>query len=448
MTARSFALPFVLAMGSSAGQGGSPAKSPAPKPAPRVTAFDVLPVESDALLQGRVHSAIARGEQWLVGAQGKRGSWQGEETAARVGYTELALYALAASGETSMGPSLERGLAFVRDNPLEQTYALSLLLLALDARAQPQWERGALPRMSAAERARYSHPRRLSEADRAWIDRTVDELLDHRFKGLWSYERRPGTGDVSNAQFALLGLRAAASCGAAVPPEALFETIEYFLAHQDDDGPPASFQVPRFGAGGIVEVVSIQARQRCWGYSFTKGGAWPDAKPPAADGGRRKRRPLAKFSFGGSGTHAAIGIASLQLARDEIERSLRTKPSAALRERLHERTPAIDAAIRDGLGWMAARWSLEDDPGGGLPYYYLYSVERVGALLNERFLAGHDWYREGAEILVRRQRTDGAWPSDLGEVNAIGSADVVNTAFALLFLRRATMPGVITPQLR
>ena len=75
----------------------------------------------------------------------------------------------------------------------------------------------------------------------------------------------------------------------------------------------------------------------------------------------------------------------------------------------------------------------------------MYSIERVGALTAERFVAGHDWYREGAEILLRRQLPNGAWPSDVGEVNAIGAPDVVSTSFALLFLRRATIPGVVTP---
>lgn len=47
-------------------------------------------------------------------------------------------------------------------------------------------------------------------------------------------------------------------------------------------------------------------------------------------------------------------------------------------------------------------------------------VDRIGA---------HDWYMEGAQWLLIRQRSDGAWAGHYGEN--------VDTCFALLFLKRA-----------
>ena len=43
--------------------------------------------------------------------------------------------------------------------------------------------------------------------------------------------------------------------------------------------------------------------------------------------------------------------------------------------------------------------------GGGQSclYYYLYGLERAGRLTAHRFIGKHDWYREGAEFLVREQ---------------------------------------------
>jgi hypothetical protein len=450
---------------------GKPNKAP---PAPK-SPFEIPPVEKDPVLVGKINESIHRGEKWLLDSQGKAGSWQKEETGTRIGYSELALYALASSAEkldpndpSGKGPAkppagqkphkptpaeehahalaaaVEKGFAYAKENPARETYALSLLLLALDAANAPRWERDLLARMDSAERMRYRYPRRLTEADRLWIEQTVEELTFHRFKGTWSYTKNPGLGDISNTQFALLGLRAAARCGAPVEASVWQETLDYFLKYQDKDGPPVSFSVPRSlpAPGMPIEVIAIEAKQRCWGYSFHPGGPSPDPKkkPPKA-----KDVPIAGFSMGASGTHASIGIASLQIVRDELVRAVALKHDPHLSEKMKIETPAIDAAIRDGVGWLAGHWSLEEDPGGGFPFYYLYSIERVGALTAERFVAGHDWYREGAEILLRRQLPNGAWPSDVGEVNAIGAPDVVSTSFALLFLRRATIPGVVTP---
>jgi hypothetical protein len=51
-------------------------------------------------------------------------------------------------------------------------------------------------------------------------------------------------------------------------------------------------------------------------------------------------------------------------------------------------------------------------------------------------VGGKDWYFEGATQLIARQRKNGSW-------NEGGRLDIVETCFALLFLKRATAP--ITP---
>ncbi|MFN0206779.1 MAG: hypothetical protein ACKVS6_10775 [Planctomycetota bacterium] len=450
--------------------------------------FSAPAVEDDPALIERINKSITRGERWLARNQGPQGSWQSEERSARIGYSELALYALTSSSELLtpeqlkelttkkagekplkttkpadaakaknadafdpeahsilISGAIEKGFQFVKKEPFKETYALSLLLLAIDAYAAPRWERTSMARMAADAKIRYKYPRRLTSADRLWIQQTVDELCNHRFKGLWSYRKNAGTGDISNTQFAVLGLRAAANCGVAIDPKIWYESIEYFLKFQDDAGPPASYPMLRskIGIDKTIEVISVDAQQRSWGYSFEKGGTPMNGKDGPVQ--KKKDKPIIGWSFGATGTHTSIGIASLQIARDEVNRCLRAKLDADIRDKLQKDNSRIDKAIRDGLGWLAGNWNLEEDPGGGFPFYYLYSVERVGALLGERFLAGHDWYREGAEILLRRQLPDGAWPSDMGEVNAFGSPDVTTTSFALLFLRRATAPAVITP---
>lgn len=445
--------------------------------------FDRRPVEDDAALIERINQAIVQGERWLMQSQGKEGSFQNEERSARVGYTELALFALSSSG-VALSPeqlaekdrekaktkkpsngkapapnaaqdhaidvtrAIHNALNFIRNNPRNETYALSLLLLSLDAISAPAWERAALARMSGDARARYSWPRRLSPADRSWMQQIVAELTLHRFKGCWSYTKNPGVGDISNTQFALLGLRAAANCGIFTDASIWGESLDYFLKYQDERGQPIQFPIPAGdpATGRNREIVTISAEQRSWGYSFAPGGFAKEPGKPAPPP-KKKDKPVFGWSFGATGTHTSIGIASLQIIRDELDRARRSRKDTKAGELLLKERERIDRGIRDGLGWLAGHWNLEEDPGGGFPFYYLYSVERVGALLGDRFIAGHDWYREGAEILLRRQLKEGAWPSDMGEVNAFGAPDVCATSFALLFLRRATAPGVITPNL-
>jgi hypothetical protein len=54
-------------------------------------------------------------------------------------------------------------------------------------------------------------------------------------------------------------------------------------------------------------------------------------------------------------------------------------------------------------------------------------------------LGKHDWYEEGAQHLLGAQSGDGSW-------SAGGESALVNTCFALLFLKRATTPIVQIPE--
>ena len=46
---------------------------------------------------------------------------------------------------------------------------------------------------------------------------------------------------------------------------------------------------------------------------------------------------------------------------------------------------------------------------GGKSYYFFWSLERVGVILDQDKIGGHDWYAWGSEILVANQGGDGSW---------------------------------------
>lgn len=100
------------------------------------------------------------------------------------------------------------------------------------------------------------------------------------------------------------------------------------------------------------------------------------------------------------------------------------------------RDAKTDGDIQKGVKWLAGRWTWDkcpDQPRGEWQYYYFYGVERCGMLLNDENLAGHAWYNEGAQYLLSHQRGDGSWEG--------GNSDsIVDTCFAILFLKRATQP--------
>src|SRR5205823_2460709 len=74
-------------------------------------------------------------------------------------------------------------------------------------------------------------------------------------------------------------------------------------------------------------------------------------------------------------------------------------------------------------------------------FYNVYGIERAGRLTGQRFLAGHDWYREGCEFLVGLQQDDGSWALSGGMSD---SWPAVSTSFALLFLSKGRTPILVS----
>jgi hypothetical protein len=102
-----------------------------------------------------------------------------------------------------------------------------------------------------------------------------------------------------------------------------------------------------------------------------------------------------------------------------------------------------DKTVQNGVAWLVKNWSWSENVGpceisNGTPkawlYYGFYAVERVGMLCDTPLIGGHDWYREGATVILDAQAASGAWNvSD-------AKKPTWDTCFAILFLKRATRP--------
>lgn len=269
-------------------------------------------------LAERVNAAIDSGVAFLLATQREDGSWsyQGSH---RTGASALAVYALLQCGVPPDDEAVVRGLERVGLDDTARTYDTACLLMALAAQDP--------------------------DRNREWIDELATALVAWQNNaGDWGY---PGGADMSNTQYAVLGLRAATYAGADVPVS-VWQRVGELLLRPTPDG----------------------------GYSYSGGP-------------------------GSTASMTAAGVGSLAICDTMLSRA------AALPAELFER---FRARREEGLTWMDARVdSYMEVDTGPWPYYALYGVERVGALTGTTRLAGRDWYAEGAERLLARQAADGAW---------------------------------------
>src|SRR3954469_11053240 len=218
-----------------------------------------------------------------------------------------------------------------------------------------------------------------------WLE--SHQLKDGPRKGAWSY---PGPGgDNSNSQFAVLALYDAQRVGVDIDRQTWELAADYWRRTQNEDG--------------------------SWGY--VPGDV-------------------------GTGSMTCAGIGGLAISSAALESG-----DAAIENghvvccRPHQNDDSLERAIQ----WLGSRFSVNHNPrpaGGGQSclYYYLYGLERAGRLTAHRFIGKHDWYREGAELLIREQDSlqhywKGTWYAE--------TYPRISTAMALLFLSKGRRPIVI-----
>jgi Domain of unknown function (DUF4159) len=231
------------------------------------------------------------------------------------------------------------------------------------------------------------------QTDRARLVANVEwlERAQHKdprresWAGNWSYtEQRTQAGDNSNTQYALLGLNAASEVGIPVRPEVWGLSRAYFEYYQNRDGG--------------------------WGYT------------------PRNKQSTASMT--------CAGIASLIICGSRRFQSLEHIQGETIRKC---GDGALDPFLNRGIDWLANHFDVHQNIGHGQQYklYYLYGLERAGRLAGVRFFGQNDWYRLGAEELVRSQnKLSGFWTGG-------GENEIVGTSLALLFLAKGRAPVLI-----
>lgn len=101
-----------------------------------------------------------------------------------------------------------------------------------------------------------------------------------------------------------------------------------------------------------------------------------------------------------------------------------------------------DTGVRQGFAYLAGGIGVPIAPQGKTQtgYYYLWSMERVGIGYDLKTIGNKDWYAWGSMALVASQGGDGYWQREYGAI--------VDTSFALLFLKRVNLVPDVTSQLQ
>lgn len=212
-----------------------------------------------------------------------------------------------------------------------------------------------------------------------WLETNI-----HAKSRIWAYPS--GAPELSNSQYGALGLWAAAKHGYRAKPETWADLVTGSLKFQNQDG----------------------------GFFY---------------------RTDSKSESYGSMTVA--GITVVHLAVQSLEgnarfASVRRAGTEAL-ERAWAYLDRVFSAVADP--GMPSGFLLDQSPGNFnrypfIHFYYLYGLERVASFFARKEIAGRDWYEEGAHYLLKHEGADGGW------------GHLIDTSFALLFLKRATLSSM------
>jgi hypothetical protein len=370
----------------------------------------------------QVSKAIDKGVAWLRKKQGRNGSWgpmKGNSTYGGgdgggevnpAGPTALALYALLKCKQPMNDPVIKRGFAWLWDNYKKpgDSYQTSMLLLAVTATAD---------QAKTSKFAKKLPKPKLTGRYRGWANKLANNLVDRRVARGWRYNHKSqdaapgGPEDLSSTQLAALALHAADRCGIRVKNKVWEDILSYSLEQQEEDGPEISYKDP------VDPKLNRSARAR--GFAYIKGLEDPDEGQ--ATGGM-----------------TACGIANIEMARFALTDAGRK------REQWDKRPDAkrVQDSLYDGIAWLEKHWSPFDNPkkqrSNVYHVYWLYAVERAMDLLSLRLLGSHNWYNEMGQELLNRQASDGHWDTK----TSLDPSDTVDTAFALLFLKRATKGSI------
>lgn len=204
----------------------------------------------------------------------------------------------------------------------------------------------------------------------------------------------------------------------------------YYPATPDDK---YDLSISQYGVLGLwaVDQLGAEVPNRAW---EAMDAAWRAKQFP--DGGWCYIKGHANAEGVETPSMAAAGIATLFITHDYVKAG-QYLGCTGNRE---------DAHITRGIDWMTKNFNKVYDfgiRGGGIPYYTLYGIERIGVAAGLKYFGKVDWFDSGADFLAKRQNGDGSWGGGTGDVFGHNNNNIPTTSFSLLFLARGRSPVIV-----
>ena len=339
---------------------------------------------ASAVTSDQIQESIKKAQAYLYSKQGKAFTWESTSEPAFNsgtnphinfsqrqwgGLTAITVYSLLASGENPQSEKLKPAVEFLTKANLQSTYALGISSqIWLFLPETPQIKQ------TISHTAKMLDLGMIRKGEAAGLYTYYTGLKNGTDSPQWAastagYVAQPGTArpnpaqhgepkgdpslfwDLSNSQYAVLGMWALTEAGAEIP-------IEYWKRAQD-----------------------------AWGKWQQPDGGWKYDNAP-----NRKITPAM----------TAAGIATLFILQDFTS----TDHSALCVG------SSPNPAIERGLAWMD---HAIDKVVSTPDYYTLYGIERIGVASGHKYFGSTDWFQKGAEYILKTQRQDGSWRSTAGD---------------------------------
>lgn len=370
-------------------------------------------------LRERIERAVESGVKWLRSTQTPTGTFSDPLTLtdkwsyAKEFVTALSLMALTHCGLPYDDKAVKSGFAYLDSRRPVHAWDIGLALMAIESKYLPLTFYEDLPRYSE-EKARQEISGRISKQDKTRAEDLASLLIGYQGKhGGFGYAEGDSE-NIQTTQYAVLGLKSASRLGVRIPTGTWRGIVKYLETTTASSGQSAKLKVAYLDGRKERETTGYEL-----GWSYR----------PSPD-----RRTLPPKYTDTNGTRVMSALACAAIAHSEL------KYAQALDEDVARR---LDDLTTGGLAWWARHIGLRTAQHEGcldlaaLTYFYLWSVERTAVFLSIERINDHAWYYEGAAHILSAQAPDGRWDGSRG-------IPITDTACALLFLKRATIP-VETP---
>jgi hypothetical protein len=348
--------------------------------------------------QKDIDDAVKRGVEYLKTAPSTAGHLQGHNC------DELILLTLIHAGMSDKHPVFQKLLNSVLSAPLEKTYKVALQAMLLEdldpGYYQPRIAQCAqflIDNQATNGQWSYGQPTNAVVTMPGLGDKPIESGKKDKPAGVIQFgaeraKSRPSRtiavtqtkttgeqGDNSNTQYAALGLRACFDAKIKIPDNVVHLARKWWVEAQYE---------PEDGVAANAEASGGGARPAGWSYTSA-----------ARDGDRKPTHAM---------TAGAVG-------------------ATVIYEHMMGKDWKKDKVTNNGLQWVAKHFAVNTN------YYYMYALERAGILYGVESIGNHNWYFEGARLLLQNQNADGSWGKRENK-----DENTWDTCFAILFLKKAT----------